>query len=152
MNIRYVGTAKGFVTKDGREVRPDHTVRYRDSDQELRYDPWKQLPMRNDLRNHSPDGANWGYLGSGPAQLALAILANATGSDEMAAAMYQDFKAEVVSRWAMDDDWEMEQIEVLAWVADWQRTHPPVDQDEVVQFNTGVGNGTPTEGHGGPAT
>ena len=24
--------------------------------------------------NHSPDGFNWGYLGSGPAQLALAIL------------------------------------------------------------------------------
>lgn len=25
------------------------------------------------LRNHSPDGFNWGYGGSGPAQLALAI-------------------------------------------------------------------------------
>jgi hypothetical protein len=24
--------------------------------------------------NHSPDGFNWGYAGSGPAQLALAIL------------------------------------------------------------------------------
>ena len=28
------------------------------------------------LRNHSPDGFAWGYGGSGPAQLALAILLN----------------------------------------------------------------------------
>ena len=26
------------------------------------------------VRNHSPDGFNWGYCGSGPAQLALAIV------------------------------------------------------------------------------
>lgn len=37
------------------------------------------LPMRNDLRNHSPTGAEWGYGGSGPAQLALAILSDALG-------------------------------------------------------------------------
>jgi hypothetical protein len=34
------------------------------------------LPPRNDLFNHSPDGFEWGYSGSGPAQLALAILAH----------------------------------------------------------------------------
>ena len=28
------------------------------------------------LRNHSPDGFSWGYNGSGPSQLALAILLN----------------------------------------------------------------------------
>lgn len=27
-----------------------------------------------EMRNHSPDGFNWGYGGSGPAQLALAIM------------------------------------------------------------------------------
>jgi len=35
------------------------------------------LPVRLDLYNHSPDGFEWGYQGSGPAQLALAILADA---------------------------------------------------------------------------
>ncbi len=34
------------------------------------------LPPRNDLANHSPDGFGWGYSGSGPSQLALAVLAH----------------------------------------------------------------------------
>lgn len=32
------------------------------------------LPCYLNVRNHSPDGFNWGYGGSGPSQLALAIL------------------------------------------------------------------------------
>jgi hypothetical protein len=31
------------------------------------------LDPRHDLYNHSPDGFEWGYHGSGPAQLALAL-------------------------------------------------------------------------------
>ena len=34
------------------------------------------------LANHSPDGFNWGYAGSGPAQLALAILLEVTSEKE----------------------------------------------------------------------
>ncbi|HJT79504.1 MAG TPA: DUF6166 domain-containing protein, partial [Gemmataceae bacterium] len=34
------------------------------------------LPHRLDLRNHSPTGLEWGYAGSGPAQLALALAAD----------------------------------------------------------------------------
>jgi hypothetical protein len=34
------------------------------------------LDPRLDLYNHSPNGFEWGYSGSGPAQLALAILAD----------------------------------------------------------------------------
>jgi len=37
------------------------------------------LPFRTEIRNHSPTGFNWGYSGSGPAQLALAILADFYG-------------------------------------------------------------------------
>lgn len=43
------------------------------------------------VRNHSPDGFNWGYGGSGPAQLALAICLEVYG-EEKATSMYQDFK------------------------------------------------------------
>src|SRR5205823_6333568 len=32
------------------------------------------LLPRFDLRNHSPTGFEWGYAGSGPAQLSLALL------------------------------------------------------------------------------
>ena len=34
------------------------------------------LDPRYDLANHSPDGFSWGYSGSGPAQLALAIVSD----------------------------------------------------------------------------
>jgi rubrerythrin len=56
------------------------------------------LPLRNDLVNHSPGGAEWGYAGSGPAQLALALLAHALGDDALALSYYQAFKAKVVAR------------------------------------------------------
>lgn len=56
------------------------------------------LPPRLDLWNHSPAGFNWGYGGSGPAQLSLALLADALGDDERASRLHQDFKWEVVSR------------------------------------------------------
>jgi len=56
------------------------------------------LDPRFDLRNHSPDGFNYGYGGSGPAQLALALLADALGDDERAQELYQDFKFKVIAR------------------------------------------------------
>ena len=39
----------------------------------------RRLDLRLDLRNHSPTGFSWGYGGSGPAQLALAICADVYG-------------------------------------------------------------------------
>lgn len=43
--------------------------------------------------NHSPDGFNWGYMGSGPAQLALAIMIQLTGTPDH----HQEFKARVIA-------------------------------------------------------
>lgn len=43
------------------------------------------------LRNHSPTGFNWGYDGSGPAQLALAVMLELFDK-ETALKHYQDFK------------------------------------------------------------
>ena len=56
----------------------------------------QELPMRLDLRNHSPDGFEWGYLGSGPAQLALAICAQLV-DENTALAVYQDIKRELIA-------------------------------------------------------
>lgn len=50
-----------------------------------------------ELINHSPDGFNWGYNGSGPAQLALAICLKLYRSDDSALAVYQRFKEYYVS-------------------------------------------------------
>ena len=54
------------------------------------------LPLRLDLWNHSPAGFEWGYGGSGPAQLALAILADHLGHDREAVRLHQSFKFQVV--------------------------------------------------------
>jgi len=56
------------------------------------------LDPRHDLHNHSPDGFEWGYPGSGPAQLALAILADHLEDDEEAINLHQRFKWEVVTK------------------------------------------------------
>ena len=44
----------------------------------------RPLELCLDLFNHSPTGFEWGYRGSGPAQLALAILADHLGEDAAA--------------------------------------------------------------------
>lgn len=83
------------------------------------------LPLRLDLCNHSPSGFEWGYLGSGPAQLALALLAHATGDDAYACAQYQTFKEDVVARLPPEQDWRMTDAQVLEWVD----RHPLIPDD-----------------------
>jgi len=74
----------------------------------------KPLDPRFDLRNHSPAGFNWGYGGSGPAQAALAILADALGDDEATVLFYQDFKWMVISH-IDTDEFAMSQADVIEW-------------------------------------
>lgn len=71
----------------------------------IKCDTGERLNPRYDLRNHSPDGFEWGYGGSGPAQLALAILADYLKDDENALRLYQDFKWAVVARFG--DNWNL---------------------------------------------
>lgn len=82
------------------------------------------LPARLDLSNHSPDGFNWGYSGSGPAQLALAILAHCTGDDDLACELHQDFKREFVAKF--EDAWTINASAVRAWVQSkgWSNVNP----------------------------
>jgi hypothetical protein len=54
------------------------------------------LPLRLDLWNHSPTGFEWGYGGSGPAQLALALLADALQDTTEALILHQRYKSRVV--------------------------------------------------------
>ena len=89
----------GFTNDDGDR----HVTVSRHGDSRCR-----ELKPRHDLRNHSPTGFNWGYGGSGPAQLALALLADALDDDDRALAVYQDYKWRVIARldnagWALTD-------------------------------------------------
>jgi hypothetical protein len=56
----------------------------------------KRLPLRLDLANHSPTGFEWGYGGSGPAQLALALCAHVLEDDVRALRIHQRFKFRTV--------------------------------------------------------
>jgi hypothetical protein len=69
----------------------------------------RPLNPRLDLWNHISTGFEWGYAGSGPAQLALAILADHLGSADEAVGLHQDFKGAVISRlpyprWTLTSD------------------------------------------------
>lgn len=55
----------------------------------------KLLDPRHDLVNHSPDGFEWGYGGSGPSQLAFAILCRYAGP-WTADRHYQEFKRDFI--------------------------------------------------------
>ena len=66
------------------------------------------------IRNHSPDGFAWGnYGGSGPSQLALAILLYRF-SEEVASKHYQDFKWDVIANLPAQD-FEIE-IDLEKWL------------------------------------
>lgn len=56
------------------------------------------LQPRFDLIRHSPVGFDWGRSGSGQAQLALTLLAHASGDDAFAFEHYQLFQHEIVAR------------------------------------------------------
>lgn len=76
------------------------------------------------LINHSPDGFSWGYGGSGPAQLALALLLHYTDR-AFAMGHYQNFKFEVIAG-LPQEDFKLPFKRVKEWVTDngyskWQR-------------------------------
>lgn len=77
----------------------------------------KELPLKPSqrIRNHSPTGFCWGYGGSGPAQLALALLLAAGIEAQDAEDLYQVFKAQHVARWPNQQDFAVD-IDVKAWV------------------------------------
>ena len=95
----------------------------------------RRLDPRLDLRNHSPTGFEWGYGGSGPAQLALALVADCCGDDYATPPIYQRFKSWLVAGlpkdfWALSAEqvWRYVLRAVCtAWNDNWQ---PPWIADE----------------------
>jgi Family of unknown function (DUF6166) len=95
---RYEGRREGHVAEvkvDGRPLNP-------------RFDLW----------GHSPSGFEWGYGGSGSAQLALALLADHLSDDDQAVLHHQDFKRAVVAGlpypgWTLTSEQVEESLEIL---------------------------------------
>ena len=87
------------------------------------------LPLRLDLFNHSPTGFSWGYGGSGPAQLALALLADALGDDDRAIQLHQCFKFKVVACWPEGERWWITADQLMAVVKIIERENTQADRD-----------------------
>lgn len=86
---------------------------------------WANLPLYLEEVNHSPTGFEWGYRGSGPAQLAYAILRSyfeirvglsPEEAQNRTMKEYYDFKDAVVCNyfgrsWA----WELDSEQIRSW-------------------------------------
>lgn len=83
-----------------------------------------RLDPRFDVRNHSPDGFEWGYGGSGPAQLALALLCDVLGDYRVAERHYQEFKRAVITR-LPDVGWEMTEESIWEWLREQSPRNDP---------------------------
>ena len=75
---------------------------------------WLDLAASMEYVQHSPTGFNWGYGGSGPAQLAFALILDATGNPEAAMKFYQDFKRERIAHLA--DEWTLTETNIKGWI------------------------------------
>ena len=84
------------------------------------------LPPRLDLVEHSPD-FEWGYGGSGPSQLSLALLADAMGDDAKAIALHEPFKWEVISR-LPHEGWQLLATDVVETAQALERKQSQVNQ------------------------
>lgn len=83
---------------------PDGTVLVQPEPDTRREDA-RALSPRHDLFNHSPTGFNWGYGGSGPTQLALALACDVLGDDMKARRLYQQLKWRWVTTLPIDKAW-----------------------------------------------
>ena len=68
--------------------------------------------------NHSPTGFAWGYQGSGPAQLAFALLYHVTKDKETSQRFYQRFKADVIGAMPMEGNWKLSYNDIVEWLGE----------------------------------
>lgn len=72
------------------------------------FDKYVDLSLK--FANHSPDGASWGYNGSGPAQFALAIMLAETMDADKALEDYMGLKEKFISN--LPDNFEFKSDDV----------------------------------------
>lgn len=65
---------------------------------------------------HSPTGYEWGYGGSGPADLALSILTHYLGDRRQAELLHQEFKWDFIAKFSREKGWVLTGAEIAAWL------------------------------------
>jgi len=87
-----------------------------DLDWEITIDGVELSPKESqEVYNHSPDGFSWGYLGSGPSQLALGLMLRYSGSKQFAIKFYQKLKDEIICM--LPDNFELDDKVIKEWIA-----------------------------------
>lgn len=109
--------------RTGMLLDAEHATLQRLKAAEVRTRPLPHQPI------HSPDGLAWGYPGSGPADLAHAILRNELG-DTVPAAVYLPFRNDVIAT-LHPDGFELP----ASTVWDWVRHHRPLLDDHLFTPN-----------------
>ena len=56
------------------------------------------------------------FYGSGPSQLALALLYDVTGKAEVALIAHQGFKHDVIAKLPTEEDWQLTSIQIENWI------------------------------------
>ncbi len=101
-----------------------HIVEVMEGDARIR-----PLAPRLDLWNHSPSGFSWGYAGSGPAQLALALAADVLGDDARAVRIHQRLKFALLVRLPGDQPFVLTEAELVDRIRELeQEPRPPYSQ------------------------
>ena len=110
--MKYQGVSPKLMIDEGEFTNSEHEVFMWDDYIKERY----KLPLYLEKIDHSPTGFAWGYEGSGPAQLAWALLYNVTGNEKRANTYYQKFKREKIAPLSIKKDWELTSEEITEWL------------------------------------
>jgi len=81
----------------------------------------RPLEPRFDLANFSPDGLSWGYGGSGPSQLAVAMLMEVLGDWNRVAPLWGRFCDRFVARLPRGANWTADGGDILAIAQEMER-------------------------------
>jgi len=81
----------------------------------------RPLEPRFDLANFSPDGLSWGYGGSGPSQLAVAMLMEVLGDWNRVAPLWGRFRDRFVARLPRGANWTADGGDILAIAQEMER-------------------------------
>ena len=85
------------------------------------------VPLRHIVR-HSPTGMEWGYSGSGPADLALSLLTDACGG-RIANEWHQAFKWDVIA--GLGESWTLKRSEIQEWARRYATQTPVIRESEL---------------------
>lgn len=79
---------------------------------------------------HSPDGFEWGYTGSGPADLARSILTDLYGPGDLVERHYHDFKRQTIAT-LPHQHWTLSAQQIRDTITDLERHHEHSQQADL---------------------